>query len=414
VNAITVAAVWAGAGILVGIAARVLRVRRLTALVPAAGALAALLVPAGPGHGSVVLAQSGLSLDRASLGLIEVGGASLVLALILAPRLDGREGVTYGLVGAMVTLELGTGSPVVWAVVLLAAVGLLALRWIGAAPSRATLAAARVPGAGVAALLAATPFLPVVGSISGPRPEIAAGLLGGGIVALLALLPLGGWAAGALGSLRGTEVAPWALLLAPSVLLVAERIPAATPAAGDSFGRILLIAGLVTALFNGFQATRANPRQRYGRLLLADLGFAAAAIGSSHPTLALQGALLLVLTHMAVGPLFLNGRPSSQPRVRRLAWIVLSGLPPSPSFWARYILLQALVPVGPAPAAASLLAVGLISIVAVVNALPGRLEKEEVSETPRRLAGAVAWLSIASAVALGLAPAAASTAVFGI
>jgi multicomponent Na+:H+ antiporter subunit D len=415
VNTIVVASVWAGAGLAAGLAARLFRLRRLVVLAPAAGALAALLVPAGPGHSSVVLAQSGLTLDHAALGLIAAGGGSLVVALLLAPRLDGRESLTYGLVGATVTIALGTGSPVVWAVVLLAAVGLLSLRWISTAPSRATLAAARVPGAGTAALLAASPFLPLVGIINGPRPEIAAALLGVGVASLLALLPLGGWAAAALGSLRGTEVAPWALLLAPSVLLVAERIPASTPAAGDSFARILLAAGLVTALFNALQAIRPNPRERYSRLLLADLGLAAAAVGAAHPALALQGALLLILTHMALGPFYLSaGRGTAHPVLRQLAWLALSGLPPAPSFWARFLLLEALVQVGAVQAAAAIIAAGVVSVVCILAAFRGSAGAPTPEAQPRPFATAVAWLSVASAFAVGVAPAAATARVFGI
>ncbi len=413
-NAVVVASVWAGAGFLTAMLVRVFRFRRLAVLVPVAGVLAAVFVPSGPGHSSVVLAQSGLTLDRAALGLIRAGGSSLALVLVLAPRLDGREALTYGLVGAMATVALATGSPVVWPVVLLAAVGLIGLRWISAAPSRATLAAARVPGAGAAALLGAAPFLPLVGVISGPRPEIAASLLAVGVASLLALMPLGGWAAGALGTLRGTEVAPWVVLLAPSVLVVAERIPAATPAAADHFGRILLVAGTISALFHAFQALRAGPRQRYGRVFLADLALAAAAAGSAHPGPALEGGLLLLLTHLALAPLLLQGSTSSQPQARRLAWVALSGLPPSPSFWARFLLLEAVIQVSVPEATAALIAVGLLTIASVVTAVSaGGGEPAAPGQPARRLAVAVAWISVASAFALGLAPAAASSVMFG-
>jgi len=412
-NALVVAGVWAGTGILCGPIARAFRVRRLSVAVPAAGALAARLVQPAAEHANVALAQTGLGLDRLDLGLIEAGGASLALALLIAPRLDGREGLTYGVVGSLVTIALATASPVVWAVVLLAAVGALALRWIGAAPSRTTLAAARVPGAGSASLLAAAPFLPLVGAISGPRPEIAAGLLGGGVAALLALLPLGGWAAGALGSLRAAEVAPWAFLLGPSVLVVAERIPAATPAAGDSYGRILLIAGLVTAVWQGFQANRGLPRRCYGRVLLADLGLAAAAAGSGHPGPAMQGALLMTLTHLAIGPMLLQGAGATPGRARLVGWAVLSGLPPAPSFWARFVFVQALVQVGPAQATSALVAVGMLSLAAVLGAVREAAGRPAHEAVPSRKAVAFSWLAAASATALGLAPAAAAAAVFG-
>jgi hypothetical protein len=412
-NAVVVAASWLGAGSLAAILVRLLRRRRIAVMVPAAGALAAWLVGAGPGHESVVLAQNGLTLDREALGLLAVGGASLTLVLLIAPRLDGREAFWYGVIGAMDTIALATGLPAVLAVALFAVVAATALRWVGAAPSRTSLAAARVPGVGAASLLAAAPFLPLVGIISGPRPVIAATLLAAGIGALLALFPLGGWAVGAIGSLRATEVAPWMLATAPAVLLIAQRIPAATPTAGDDFARLLLVGGLTSALLHAVMALRVPARLRYGRVFLADLGLAAAAVGSSHPALALEGGLLLVLAHLALAPVLLAGGGPEHPPLARAAWLGLAGLPPAPTFWARYLLLAAVVPVGPGQAAAALLAAGLLTIASLLTVVrfPAGVSRPE---HPGHPAGVITgWLAVGSALALGVAPAAAAAAVFG-
>ena len=151
----------------------------------------------------------------------------MALVIALHPSIDVSSARTIGVVGASVTLAMASGDPLLTALALTAAVGTLALRWIGQVPGRATLAAGRIAGSGTAALIAASPFLPLSGFTTGARPVVVGGLLVAGVAALLAIYPLGGWAAGVLSVLRPLDVAPWLVLLVPIVLLLAERIPKA-------------------------------------------------------------------------------------------------------------------------------------------------------------------------------------------
>ena len=414
-NVYAVAAVWLAGGFAGTVLVRTLRLKLLAVVSPLTGAAGTVFAAVGP-HSSPALASGMLSLDRAGQGLLVAAAGSFTLAILLARRLDGSEAATCGLVGAATVFALAASSPVLWAIVLLAGIGALAVRWIAVAPSRASLAAGRIPTAGAAALLGAAPFLPVVGLITGPRPEIAAGLLAGGVVALLALVPLGGWATGVLASLRGIEMAPWLLFLAPAVLLIAERVPAATTAAGDSFGKVLLSAGLASAVWGGLQGLMAEPRLRYGRLFLADLGLSAAAIGTDHPAPALAGGFLILLTHLTLAPVLLQRAGGAWEGSQRLAWIALSGLPPAPSFWARFLLLQALVQVGSLELLASLLAFGLMFFVSVRGAFapgPAGSERRQALEPAQTLRQALVWLAVGAAFAIGAAPGAAISAVFG-
>ena len=184
-NPAVIAAVWAALGI-AGAAVLRLRTARLVAIIPLAGAGLTLLatrslapvVPLG-GLG----ASNGL--DRAGQGLLVTAGVSMALVIALHPTIDASIARTVGVVGASATVALATGDPLLTALALTAAVGMLALRWIGQAPGRATLAAGRIAGSGTAALIAASPFLPLSGFTTGARPVVVGGLLVVGVAALL-------------------------------------------------------------------------------------------------------------------------------------------------------------------------------------------------------------------------------------
>ncbi len=101
-----------------------------------------------------------------------------------------------------------------------------------------------------------------------------------GMAALLAVYPLGGWAAGLLGSLRPLDVAPWLVLIVPAVLLIAERIPGGVLGDGvPVFEHLLLLIGLGSAVWGGVWAVRGTARTRYGRIFMADIALAVAAVG---------------------------------------------------------------------------------------------------------------------------------------
>jgi formate hydrogenlyase subunit 3/multisubunit Na+/H+ antiporter MnhD subunit len=206
-------------------------------------------------------------------------------------------------------------------------------------------------------------------------------------------------------------------MIAPAVLLSAERIQLALPPLGSAtFARIILAMGLATAVWGGLQAVRANPDRRYARVFIADLGLAAAAIGAGHPGLAQSGGLFLVLTHLVTGPLLLQRVQPATSRPRRVAWLLLSGIPPAPSFWGRFLLLEALGQVSSAVLVFALLAMGLLFLSAVLGARPARDREEPGGQSPgsRGLATrAAAWLVVAAGLALGVASQSGAALIFG-
>jgi formate hydrogenlyase subunit 3/multisubunit Na+/H+ antiporter MnhD subunit len=236
------------------------------------------------------------------------------------------------------------------------------------------------------------------------------GLLVVGVLALAAVVPLGGWAAGALADLPAPEIATWLVLLAPAVLLSAFAIPGPLPLlARLAFDHTILTCGLISALWAGVMSLRAGPATRYGRVALGDLGLVAAAIGTGE-TAAVAGGLLLILTHLVVAPILLQTpRPGLGPP-RRVVWLAICGLPPSPAFWGRFLILQACVAFNPGVAAACVLAGGLVTVTAVLGVAQG--EPGEGAPAPHHRVVA-AWLIAAMALAVGLLPMGAVHLVFG-
>ena len=413
-NPILVMVAWAGAGMIGAIVLPRVRRRRWAVVVPAAGLLAALMLGAGTAPalsaGALELGQLG----RAGQGLAVAMAASMTLTVLLSPTLDGPETLTIGIAGAASALALSTGSVALRAVALMVAVAAVGLRWIAAAPGRLTLAAGRVGGGAAAALTAAAVFLPVTGLSGGPRPALAAILLACGVAGLLGQLPVGGWAVAGFVAVRGIDVAVWQLLIVPVVLVTAGGVATLLPdPAAGLYNQILLISGLVTAVWNGLLALRTPAAARYGRVVIADLGLAVAAIGSGHVTAALSGVLLLILTHLVVAPLLLHPPEPSRLPPQRAAWALLSGLPPAPSFWARFTLLEALVQAGSGLMLAAVPAMAAVFVAAVLAALPSSGVAAPARGERLRLPEVAGWVLVAAALALGLVPAAVTTFVFG-
>jgi len=406
VNAAWLAAAWGLVGVAAGLAPP--RLRRPAAFAaPLLLAALTLLAVRGGARPDPFLG-GGLSLSREAAGLICAGAVALWVCLLLAERLNGRELLALGSVGAAVVVLLSAGSPLLFGVAALLGVGALTLRWVTVAPSRATLATGRVAGMGAAALIAASLLLPAVAPDS--QPGMVAGLLVVGVLALAAVVPLGGWAAGALADLRAPEFATWLLLLAPAVLLCAFSMAGVLPlAAGLAFQHTLLVCGLGSAIWAGVQTLRAGPATRYGRLALGDLSLVAAGIGTGEPA-ALAGGLVLILTHLVVAPLLLQpSRPGLGPP-RRLAWLALCGLPPSPAFWGRFLVLEACAAFGAPAAAGCLVAGGLVTVAAVLAAARGETTAGKPAPHHRV---AVAWAVALVALAAGLLPMGAVHLVFG-
>lgn len=416
-NPLAVAAVWAGAGVAGAAILPAARVRRLAVLVPFAGLAALVVALVAPAATAPFSGSPGvLHLDRTTQGLLMASAISLVLTLVLAPTVEGPEALTIGLVGAAAVIALTATSPVVWSLALLGAAGVIALRWIAVVPGRVTLASGRIAVAGAAVLLAAAPFLPVADVGTAPRPVLVSALLACGLAALLGLLPVGGWALGGMRTLRSVEAAVWPLLVAPAALLSAQRILPTLPLIGQTtFGHIILGMGLGTAVWSGFQALRAAPAGRYPRVLIADVGLAAATIGSGHPGLAQTGGLFLMATHLLLAPLLLQPAQASTTRQRTLAWLLLSGIPPAPSFWGRLILLEALAQVSPVTLVFTLAALGMLSIAAVLGARRTG-ELGPAGQRPARTgqaAAVAAWLIVIGGIALGALSQGGATFIFG-
>jgi hypothetical protein len=408
-----IAAVWVGLG---GVTALLPRRRyaRWVAIVPLAGAgltllAARTLTPAVPLGGLSAIT----GLDRPGQGMLVVAGVSMALVVALQPAVDISIGRTIGVVGAAATLAMASSDPLVTALALAAAVGTLALRWTAQAPGRATLAAGRVAGSGTAALIAASPLLPLSGFTTGARPVVVAALLAAGVASLLAVYPLGGWAAGIIGSLRPLELAPWLVLLVPVVLLLAERIPGGVLGDGvPLFEHVLLVLGLGSALWGGVWAAHGPARARYGRVFMADVALCIAAVGGARSSPAVSGALIIVLTHLTIAPILLRGGETGLEWPRRVAWALLSGVPPSPSFWGRFLILEALAAGNIGSTVAAVLAMTAIFI-ATVFACSSRTVAARRPAWGARAPEAVAWLLVAVGIALGLAPQSLSGFVFG-
>jgi hypothetical protein len=413
VNPAVIAATWLGLGL---VASALLRRRtaRLVAVVPLVGAGLTLLAARSS---TVALPLGGLGgisgLDRAGQGVLVSAGISMALVMLFQPSVDVSVGRTIGVVGAAATIAMASSDPLVTALALTVAVATLVLRWIGQSPGKATLAAGRVAGTGTAALVAASPFLPLTGFTTGARPIVVATLLATGVAALLAVYPLGGWAAGIIGSLKPIDVAPWQVLLVPVVLIIAERIPGGVLGDGSPiFEHLLLVVGLGSAVWGGFWAARGSPAMRYGRVFMADIALCVAAVEGAAASPALTGALIILVTHLCLAPILLRPERAGLLWPRRVAWALLSGVPPSPTFWGRLLLLEALAAGNVGSTIAAVIAMASIFI-ATVMACSSRAVVTPARGWRGRVPELAAWLLLAVGIAIGLAPQSLMRFVFG-
>lgn len=407
------AAVWLALGV---VASALLRRRtaRLMAVVPLIGAGLTLLVTRSATAAVPLGGLIGITgLDRTGEGVLVAAGISMALVLLFQPSIDVSSGRAIGVVGAAATIAMASSDPLVTALALGAAIATLVLRWISLLPGKATLAAGRVAGTGTAALVAASPFLPLNGFTTGARPVVVGVLLAVGIAALLAVYPLGGWAAGVIGSLKPAEAAPWLVLLVPVVLIIAERIPGGNLGAGTPvYEHVLLVVGLGSAVWGGLWAVRGRPAMRYGRVFMADIALCVAAVEGASSSPAVTGALIILITHLALAPILLRSEEAGLRWPRRVAWALLSGVPPSPSFWGRLLILEALAAGNIGSTIAAVIAMGAIFIAAVM-ACSNPFRVGAVPALRMRLPDLAAWLLVAVGVAIGLAPQSLASFVFG-
>ncbi|MGD0193581.1 MAG: hypothetical protein ABSC35_01815 [Candidatus Dormibacteria bacterium] len=412
-NPFAVAGVWLGLG-LVSSAFLRRRTARLVALVPLVGAAVTLLATRTSIAAVPLGGLTGITgLDRTGQGVLVAAGISLALVLLLQPSIDVSAGRAIGVVGAAATIAMASNDPLVTAVAIGAAIATLVLRWIDLSPGKATLAAGRVAGTGTAALVAASPFLPLTGFTTGARPVVVGVLLATGIAALLAVYPLGGWATGLIGALKPADVAPWLVLLVPVVLIIAERIPGGNLGAGTPvYEHVLLVIGLGSAVWGGLWAIRGRTAMRYGRVFMADIALCVAAVEGAPASPALTGALIIVITHLALAPILLRSEDAGLRWPRRVAWALLSGVPPSPTFWGRLLILEALAAGNIGSTIAAVIAMGAIFVASVMACSTGvRLAPDHGLRG--RVPELAAWLLVAIGVAVGLAPQSLAGFVFG-
>ncbi len=410
---IAIAGVWLALGL---VASALLRRRtaRLVALVPLVGAGVTLLVTRSTANAVPLGGLIGITgLDRTAEGILVAAGVSMTLVLLLQPTVDVTVGRAVGVVGAAATIAMASSDPLLTALALTVAVATLVLRWIGQVPGKATLAAGRVAGGGTAALVVASPFLPLTGFTTGARPIVVGVLLAIGVAALLAVYPLGGWATGVIGELKPADVAPWLVLLVPVVLIIAERIPGGNLGAGAPvFEHLLLVVGLGSAVWGGVWAVWGRRSMRYGRVFMADIALCVAAVEGAHASPALTGALIILVTHLTLAPILLRTEKAGLRWPRRVAWALLSGVPPSPTFWGRLLILEALAAGNVGSTIAAVIAMGAIFIAAVMACASGvRIAPEHGWKA--RLPELGAWLLVAAGVAVGLAPQSLTGFVFG-
>jgi formate hydrogenlyase subunit 3/multisubunit Na+/H+ antiporter MnhD subunit len=110
-----------------------------------------------------------------------------------------------------------------------------------------------------------------------------------------------------------------------------------------------------------------------------------------------------------------------------VAWALLSGVPPSPAFWGRLLLLEALAAGNVGSTIAAVIAIGAIFIAAVLACAPrprpvrtpavperrARPRPVKMPALPERLSNLAAWLLVALGIAIGLAPQSLAGFVFG-
>ena len=408
-----IAITWAAGGLIAALVLPRVRRRRLAALVPLAAALAALLSLGGGADLAAAAAPGGLSLGRAASGLVLLCALAATVCLLLSPPPDSGEILVIAASGALSAVALASGSPLTWGLCFVAAFALIGARLVAAAPARATLAAARVATLGAATLVAAAPFLPVDATALPPRAHLAGGLLAGGMAAGFALVPVGGWVSGAVRLVRGAALAPWGLLLVPALLLTAQPLQTVLPAESRlTFAAILLPAGAVSAVWGALRGLGVPDGDRYARVLLADLGLVAMGLATPQPGARL-GSLLLMLTHLCVGPLLLHEPAQSSSGPRRVAWAALSGVPPGPAFWGRFALVTALTDAfGGTVLLATIPVVGAIMTIAVRAAMAAG--SASAAGLPGRAARLAAWIPPLAAVTVGLLPSGSLHALLGV
>ncbi len=370
---------------------------------PWAAAAGTLLVHHAPALGAFADAGAPLSMgiDPAAQFVIILACFSIGCAMLLSPGASPGDIWAAAAVGAAATAALAARQPVPWAVSIAFCSGAVGLRWISGRPSRAALGAGRMLGVGTTCLLLSVALYPASGPGIGPLASLEGGLLAAATVSLLALAPLGAWAAVGCVQESPVNAVLWIAAVVPVTLLTVVRlqfhmkIGTLVP-----YFDVPLVLGLGTALFQGVGALRVSGNRRYVRVLLADIGLAAAGFGTSHWQGAVGGVILLA-AQATVAPILLQVPGTIPARLVQLAEVSLSGIPPSLSFWGRFLILQslALANVGALDAGIAVVAMLLLATLtplvpirsASASSQPGHRLSWRTSGAVLALIGAYSW-----------------------
>jgi NADH:ubiquinone oxidoreductase subunit 2 (subunit N) len=122
--------------------------------------------------------------------------------------------------------------------------------------------------------------------------------------------------------------------------------------------------------------------------------------------------MLLILTHLTIGPMLLHAPRPGVERQHRLVWLALTGIPGAAGFWGRLLVLEAL-----AETSGAVLVMGLATAAAITAAAVRALVASDPPPSGRPAALPVrmlAWLVCLAVLVLGFAPATIAEHVFGV
>jgi hypothetical protein len=262
-------------------------------------------------------------------------------------------------------------------------------------PGRQTIAAVRATCVGAAILAGIPPLLPVLPTADAALATLVTAMLLIGYVPLVGLFPFNGWAVAAARNLGQLDIAAWALGAVPVATTVVFRISAGLPPLYALNGaHLITFVGLLSAVWSSVRALNATGRDRYFRILFADIGLCAAGLASASWA-AIAGLEIVFATHIACLPFLAGDRKHG-----RGWWMALSAIPPAPGFWGRLLIVQACAVTNVTSVIAAVTVSSLITIATLIALHRG--SADEAASSPRGWPGTVATLA-AAAICLALA-----------
>lgn len=333
-------------------------------------------------------------------GVVVLAAGALVVGTGLSSGWKSGWLGTISSAVAAFTVMLSVQSSLAQAALWSLGLWLLIVRWMTLAPGGATLTAGRAVGLSTGAFLAVTPFLLDVGAAgSGARTDVIAGLLAVSFAVPLGLLPVGGWAIGVFSLLPRREVLVWIAVVVPAAVL---SLSSTLTRIGDPERQVLtvvlLVSALTTAVWSGVGALRVQGADRYLRCFVADVALAVVGIVSATAD-GRKGALLIVIGHICLSPLLFT---TVSERIGRYGWLLLSGLPFSPFWWARLLVVEACFAHNGFAVPLTLLALFVIGIASCHSAVQGWRVHSTTSQQP--LHRFLAYGVVVVATVVGIVP----------